>query len=75
MIGGIELVRDKESQEPYAWEERIGVQVCREARKQGLFLRPLGNVVVIFPPLAISHQEITFLMDVVEMAIRSVTEC
>ncbi len=50
MIGAIELVRNKETGEPFRWEERIGVRVCLEARKHGLFLRPLGNVIVIFPP-------------------------
>jgi adenosylmethionine-8-amino-7-oxononanoate aminotransferase len=33
MIGGIELVLDKQSRHPYPWEERIGVRVCLEARK------------------------------------------
>lgn len=73
MIGGIELVREKETKEPYAWEERVGVQVCLEARKHGLFLRPLGNVIVIFPPLSISIEELTILMDGVEASILAVT--
>jgi adenosylmethionine-8-amino-7-oxononanoate aminotransferase len=73
MIGGIELVRNKETGEPYAWEERIGVKVCREARNHGLFLRPLGNVIVIFPPLSISLDEMRLLMDGIEASIRMVT--
>jgi adenosylmethionine-8-amino-7-oxononanoate aminotransferase len=73
MLGGIELVKDKETKEAYAWEERVGVQVCLEARKHGLFLRPLGNVIVIFPPLSISLDELTMLMDGVEASIRAVT--
>jgi adenosylmethionine-8-amino-7-oxononanoate aminotransferase len=73
MIGGIELVRDKKTKEPYAWEERVGVQVCLEAKKHGLFLRPLGNVIVIFPPLSISIEELTILMDGVEASILAVT--
>ena len=73
MIGGIELVRDKETREPYPWEERIGIRVCREARKHGLFLRPLGNVIVIFPPLAISQKELAYLMDGIAASIEAVT--
>ena len=73
MIGGIELVRDKGSKEPYDWAQRVGMTVCREARKHGLFLRPLGNVIVIFPPLSIAEHELEFLLDGVEKAIRSVT--
>lgn len=74
MIGGIELVRNKDSREPYAWEERVGVQVCLEARKHGLFLRPLGNTIVIFPPLVISLDELAFLMDGIEQSIRSICD-
>jgi adenosylmethionine-8-amino-7-oxononanoate aminotransferase len=74
MIGGIELVRDKEKRESYSWEERIGVRVCLEARRHGLFLRPLGNVIVVFPPLSISNAEMKLLLDGVEASIRSITE-
>ena len=73
MIGGIELVREKGSGEPYPWEERIGVRVCMEARRYGLILRPLGNVIVVFPPLSISMEELKLLMDGIEASIRTVT--
>jgi adenosylmethionine-8-amino-7-oxononanoate aminotransferase len=74
MIGGIELVRDRETKEPFAWEERIGVKVCLAARKHGIFLRPLGNVIVVFPPLSISMGDLELLMDGIEASIRDVTE-
>ncbi|QWV95336.1 adenosylmethionine--8-amino-7-oxononanoate transaminase [Geomonas oryzisoli] len=73
MIAGIELVRDRHSREPYPWEERVGVRVCLEARKHGIFIRPLGNVIVVFPPLSISLDELALLMDGIEASIRSVT--
>ncbi len=73
MVGAVELVRDKETREPYPWEERVGVEVCLEARKHGLFLRPLGNVIVVFPPLAISREELALLMDGIAASIRAVT--
>lgn len=73
MIAGIELVRDKAAKEPYEWIERIGIDVCREARKHGIFLRPLGNVIVIFPPLSISEDELELLLDGVEKSIQQVT--
>ena len=72
MAAGIELVKGK-SGEPYAWEERVGVQVCLEARKHGLFLRPLGNVIVVFPPLSITMEELALLMDGIEKSIIAVT--
>ena len=73
MIGGIELVADKASRQPYPWEERVGVRVCLEARKHGLFLRPLGNIIVVFPPLSISLDELAILMDGIEASIREIT--
>jgi adenosylmethionine-8-amino-7-oxononanoate aminotransferase len=74
MIGGIELVRDEQTREPFPWEERIGVRVCLEARKHGLFLRPLGNVIVVFPPLSISMDDLRILMDGIEASISTITE-
>ncbi|MGA7828525.1 MAG: adenosylmethionine--8-amino-7-oxononanoate transaminase [Geobacteraceae bacterium] len=73
MIGGIELVQDKELKTPYPWEQRLGIKVCTEARKHGLFLRPLGNVLVVFPPLSITMVELGKLMDGIEASIRTVT--
>ncbi len=69
---GIELVRDRRTKEPYAWEEKIGVRVCQEARKRGVILRPLGNVIVLMPPLAISLKEIDQLLEAMYGAIRHV---
>ena len=51
----------------------MGVRVCLEARKLGIFSRPLGNTVVIFPPLAITMAELELLMDGLEQAIGTVT--
>jgi adenosylmethionine-8-amino-7-oxononanoate aminotransferase len=69
LIAGIELVRDKATKEPFAWEERRGQQVCNHALAEGVWLRPLGNVVVIFPPLAISLAELDRICLAVERGI------
>ena len=58
MIGAIELVRDRATGEPFAWAEQRGTAVCRFAREQGVLLRPLGNVLVVMPPLAIDEAQI-----------------
>ncbi len=73
LAAGIELVEDKESRRAYPWEQKIGVQVCLEARKHGIFSRPLGNTVVIFPPLVISDAELELLLDGLRKSIRAVT--
>ncbi len=74
LAAGIELVENKESAAAYPWEERVGIRVCLEARARGVFSRPLGNTIVIFPPLVISNDELDFLLDVLHESIRVVTE-
>jgi adenosylmethionine-8-amino-7-oxononanoate aminotransferase len=73
LAAGVELVRDKDTREPFPWEERTGIRVCLEARRHGVFSRPLGNTVVIFPPLSITLEELKLLMDAIERSILSVT--
>ena len=73
LAAGIELVEDKATKRAYPWEQKVGIRVCREARKYGIFSRPLGNTVVVFPPLVITPDELEQLMDGLERAICSVT--
>jgi adenosylmethionine-8-amino-7-oxononanoate aminotransferase len=73
LAAGIELVRNKLTKEPYPWEQKLGIRVCLEARKYGVFSRPLGNTVVVFPPLAISSNELDFLMNGLEKALVAVS--
>ncbi|MFQ5597293.1 MAG: adenosylmethionine--8-amino-7-oxononanoate transaminase [Nitrospiria bacterium] len=70
---GIELVARKTGKIPYPLEMRIGHQVCREAKAQGVLLRPLGNVIVLMPALSISMQELKKLISMVGLAIKKVT--
>jgi len=70
---GIELVADRPTKRPYRWENRMGVRVCQEARKKGVILRPLGNVIVLMPPLAMTIKELEKLLDITYWAIEKVT--
>ena len=74
LIAGVELVQDKTTRAPYPWEAKMGIRVCQLLRDKGVLLRPLGNVIVLMPPLAISPQEIRFLCRETLAAIHSVTE-
>jgi adenosylmethionine-8-amino-7-oxononanoate aminotransferase len=73
LIAGIELVRDRESKEPFPWSEKRGIRVCQHALTEGVWLRPLGNVVVIMPPLAISLDELDRICGAVERGIEIAT--
>lgn len=72
-IAGIELVADRETHEPYPWAERRGQQVCDVALKHGVWIRPLGNVVVIMPPLNTTMGEIDRIAEAVEAGIAEAT--
>jgi adenosylmethionine-8-amino-7-oxononanoate aminotransferase len=71
---GIELVKNKLTKEPYTLEEKVGFRVVQECRKHGLIIRPLGNVIVLMPPLSMSLQELGRMLDIVYGAIKTVTE-
>jgi adenosylmethionine-8-amino-7-oxononanoate aminotransferase len=70
LIGAIELVRDKAAKEPYPWEEKRGLRVCDYARSEGVLLRPLGNVIVIMPPLTITLEQLDKILGAVERGIK-----
>lgn len=74
MMAGVELVRDKKTKEPYDWTDKMGWQVAYHARENGVFIRPLGNVIVIMPPLSISEQNLNHLLKVIKGSIVAVTE-
>lgn len=73
LMAGIELVRDRATKEPYPWAERRGIRVCDHARREGVLLRPLGNVIVILPPLAITLDELDKIAAAVEHGIIATT--
>jgi adenosylmethionine-8-amino-7-oxononanoate aminotransferase len=70
---GIELVEDKSRRKAYAPELRMGHKVIREARNHSVMIRPLGDVIVLMPPLSISDDELAVLLDVTLNCIRTVT--
>jgi adenosylmethionine-8-amino-7-oxononanoate aminotransferase len=71
---GIELVRNGKTKEPYPLEQKKGIRVALECRRHGLIIRPLGNVIVLMPPLAISKRELKRMTEIVYGAIKAVTE-
>ena len=73
LIVGIELVRNRATKAPYPLAERVGLHVADEARKLGLLIRPLGNVIVLMPPLSTNMKEMRQMAGIVTKAIRTVT--
>jgi adenosylmethionine-8-amino-7-oxononanoate aminotransferase len=65
LMGGVELA-------PPADGLRWGRRVCAAAVRRGVLLRPLGDVVVLMPPLTISDGEVERIVDVLAEAIGEV---
>jgi len=71
---GIEMMRDPVRGEPYPYEARTGIRTILEARRRGLIIRPLGDVIVLMPPLSISHRDIVRMVRIVRDSIVTATE-
>lgn len=74
LMAGVELVRDKKTKKPYDWAEKMGWRIAYHARENGVFIRPLGSVIVIMPPLSISEQNLNQLLKVIKDSIVSATD-
>ncbi|MDE1873233.1 MAG: adenosylmethionine--8-amino-7-oxononanoate transaminase [Thaumarchaeota archaeon] len=74
MIMAIELVSSKTKKSPIAPEKRIHQRIFNEAKKHKIYLRTLGPIVMIVPPLAIPEDELDFLVSGVIDTIKKVTE-
>jgi adenosylmethionine-8-amino-7-oxononanoate aminotransferase len=74
LMAGIELVRDRQAREPFDPQFRMGQRVCLAARAQGVWIRPLGDVVVVMPPLAIDGSLLDRLGDVLYNAVSALKD-
>ena len=54
--------------------EKMGIKVCQDTRRRGLILRPLGNCIVLMPPLIISKKQLKEILNITYEAIKTVTE-
>jgi len=70
---GIELVADKKTREPFPVARRTGHRAILEARKLGAILRPLGDVLILMPPLCITTEELENLCRIASEAIERAT--
>jgi adenosylmethionine-8-amino-7-oxononanoate aminotransferase len=63
MLMGIELVVNKNKKTPIHPKKSINKIFFEEGKKQGIYLRTLGNIVMLVPPLAISEKELELLLN------------
>ena len=72
LMGGLELVADKETRAPFPASEQVGNRVGEAARGHGLIARIVGDRVVFSPPLIISEDEVHSLADRLTVALNQV---
>jgi adenosylmethionine-8-amino-7-oxononanoate aminotransferase len=70
---GIELVKSRKTKRPYPPAAKVGQRVTLEARKRGVIIRPLGDVIVLMPPPAIDSGTLKELVDVTYDSIKKAT--
>src|SRR5688572_6898996 len=61
LMCGIELVADRKSKASFPPGDRHGHHICLALRDRGIFLRPLGDVIVLMPPLSVTAGELQHL--------------
>ncbi|MDP6942569.1 MAG: aminotransferase class III-fold pyridoxal phosphate-dependent enzyme, partial [Myxococcota bacterium] len=71
LSAGIELLADPATGRPFDPAERRGMAVCTAARARGVFLRPLGDVLILMPPLTMSDAELDRLVDAIAHGIQT----
>ena len=74
LIAGVELVSDRATKAEYEPADKVGIRVTQAARTRGLITRPLGDVIVIMPPLCITERELDRMLDILIESIQHVTE-
>lgn len=74
LMAGIDLQKDPKKNIPYQLNERIGKKVCDMARYEGVLIRPLGDTIVIMPPVSIKEKELKKLTKSIYKCIKIVTE-
>jgi adenosylmethionine-8-amino-7-oxononanoate aminotransferase len=70
---GIELVADQTTKGEFEEALQVGARVARAARPKGAIIRPLGDVVVLMPPLSLDDELLTRLIAITAEAIDDVT--
>jgi len=72
LIGGIELVADKDAKRNFDPKVAMGLTVQKACEKHGVILRAIGDVVAFCPPLIVKEADIDDIFDAAEKALNDV---
>ena len=74
LMAGIDLKLNVDENVSYSIKDRIGKKVCENAMKDGVLIRPLGDTIVLMPPISIKPDELKKLTRTVYKSIKEITE-
>ena len=72
LIGGVELMADKEKQRPFPVELGVGARLVAACRERGLISRNIGDSYLIAPPLIVGAEEVDRIIEILRESIREV---
>lgn len=71
LINAIEIVKDRDTKESFDSNLRLGYTIYQDAMKNGLLLRPIGDILYFNPPLNIDRDTLTKSLDIAQEVIFS----
>ena len=63
LVGACELVKDKQSKEPFRPEDSVGFYLAERCQAHGLIARALGDIVALCPPYIVTESDIDEIFD------------
>ena len=73
LMVGVELVQDKATRRPFDPRRRVGAEICTRVRRHGVILRPLGDVIVLMPPLAMELDDLRRIVSAVKTEVTALS--
>ncbi|MGN0613567.1 MAG: adenosylmethionine--8-amino-7-oxononanoate transaminase [Porcipelethomonas sp.] len=72
LINAMELVEERDTKKAFDSRKRTGYQIYKKALKNGLILRPLGDVLYFNPPLTITEAELDQAIELCKKSIKDI---
>jgi adenosylmethionine---8-amino-7-oxononanoate aminotransferase len=74
MVAALELVSDRVRRTPLATGDPLLPAICREGLRQGVLLRPIGNVIYLFLPQVTTAAELADILARVQRTLETVAQ-
>ncbi|WP_411567629.1 adenosylmethionine--8-amino-7-oxononanoate transaminase [Sporosarcina sp. GW1-11] len=74
LMCGVEIVKDPFTKESFQPESRVAYRATLKMRELGLLTRPLGDVIVLMPPLATTKEQLAEMVEILKKGIYLATE-